>query len=922
MASISSLMSSSSSSSIYGNRTNNIISGLASGMDTEAMIEGMVQGYQQKILKLQQNKTKLQWQQTAYQSISDKLVEFSRKYTSYAYSTTNLMSASFFNSAVITTAMGKYADKITANGKSSSDITIDGVSQLATNTKYTVSNSLGATESNGKITITGGNEVTLGEKTTISSMDGSLTLAYGTKSVTIDFGELDTFADASGNLDTEKLQEAINEKLSEEEIVIDGTTYKASECISATVDKDGTITLEDKRESGNNVYISGASGNFAKYVNDLDNAVKYKKSSFSLNTEDVTKEVDTAEYLADKSLSVTLNGQTKQIKLDGIVPNKGESFQDAFERTVNEKLTNAFGAGKITADIKDNKLSFVVNSTDTLSITSSAEELLGMDGAMTSYLDTSKSLEDLLGKDENGKLNGLSPLKAVGTITEKDGNYFDEEGNRVDKDGNRLDNDGKLLYGVTINGVEIGQYTEDTALETIINGINSNAEAGVTVSYSKLTNEYVFTANDSGAGGRIEFGATNEDGSTNLAAALFGGTVDPETATGYVTGKDAVFTATINGKTVELTRSSNTVELDGLTITLEGTFNQLDTSATTASDLGIKGDQLQFTVEGLDSPVTLTGITSETTVAEIESQLQEALGNGYTLQYDPVKKGYQVFRDGTEVAITAVGDDAKAFLSRPSMDADGEGVTFSSKTDTDKVFDAIKQMVTDYNAMVTEIKKAYSDQPLKKADGTKGGGRYEPLTPEDEEGMTESEIKAYEEKAKTGILFMDRDLSSLYSALQGAVTSNGDSAYLRSIGLSTSYEDGLSTITLDETKLRAALENDLDGVRDAFTKSESSGASSDGLMASIQKVTDRYAATTGATKGILIEKAGSKYAPTAALDNTMLDKMEEIDKQISSWQSKMSDKVDYYTNKFTQLELLINQMNSQSAALAGLTGGY
>ncbi|UQT48934.1 hypothetical protein M5E87_02325 [Flavonifractor plautii] len=35
--------------------------------------------------------------------------------------------------------------------------------------------------------------------------------------------------------------------------------------------------------------------------------------------------------------------------------------------------------------------------------------------------------------------------------------------------------------------------------------------------------------------------------------------------------------------------------------------------------------------------------------------------------------------------------------------------------------------------------------------------------------MTESEIKAYEEKAKTGILFMDRDLSSLYSALRSAV---------------------------------------------------------------------------------------------------------------------------------------------------------
>ena len=92
-------------------------------------------------------------------------------------------------------------------------------------------------------------------------------------------------------------------------------------------------------------------------------------------------------------------------------------------------------------------------------------------------------------------------------------------------------------------------------------------------------------------------------------------------------------------------------------------------------------------------------------------------------------------------------------------------------------------------------------------------------------------------------------------------------------------------------------------------------------MASIQKVTDRYAATTGATKGILIEKAGSKYSPSAALNNTLLDQMKDIDKQVDKWQSKMSDKVDYYTNKFTQLEMLIAQMNSQSSSLAGMMGG-
>ena len=137
MASISSLMSSGSSSSIYGSRNSNIISGLASGMDTEAMIEGMVQGYQQKITQLGQDRTMLQWQQSAYQSISDKLVEFSRKYMSYNSPATNLFSASFFNNAILTSANGTYADLVSATGKSSSTIVLNSVAQLAEAARYT-----------------------------------------------------------------------------------------------------------------------------------------------------------------------------------------------------------------------------------------------------------------------------------------------------------------------------------------------------------------------------------------------------------------------------------------------------------------------------------------------------------------------------------------------------------------------------------------------------------------------------------------------------------------------------------------------------------------------------------------------------------------------------------------------------------------
>ena len=57
------------------------------------------------------------------------------------------------------------------------------------------------------------------------------------------------------------------------------------------------------------------------------------------------------------------------------------------------------------------------------------------------------------------------------------------------------------------------------------------------------------------------------------------------------------------------------------------------------------------------------------------------------------------------------------------------------------------------------------------------------------------------------------------------------------------------------------------------------------------------------------------------MNNTLLKQMKDVEDEISEWQDKMSNKVDYYTNKFTQLELLINQMNSQSSALSGLMGG-
>ena len=848
MASVNSLSSSSSSSSIYGNRTYNIISGLASGMDTEELISGVVQSYQQKIQSLQKDHTSLEWKQEAYQSISDKLVEFSRNYTSYIYSSTNLLSSSFFNNAVNVTTNGTNAALISAIGKTSSEVLVNSVKQLATAARYNfnadkLNGSVSTDQNTGNTVISGGAMgVNSDDTVTVSNLAGSMTFTYGSKTVSINLGQREFFEE-DGSFDTQALQDAITEKLSEQKIsTSSGGSGTADQYIGVEVKDDGSgnisIAVTDKKNAGNSVSITGATGSLGELVGDLGDG----KQEVSLGTSDkFTKDLSLGEFLSGQSLTVTMDGKSKTISLDKF---KSITDLDEFEASINEELKNAFGtvdtdsgkANKVSVSFDKDGISFTMDKSitnSTFSVTASTSDVgnvLGIGSGLTSYLDTNKTLEDLKldGWDWNNVSNAVKGTGAVTEQKDEDGNvtgYVDEAGNRVNKDGYLLDENDNLLFELKINDTVIGRYSKDTEMNTIINAINSNTEAGVKVDYSKTSGEFVFTAKDTGSAGRVDI----EAGS--LGAILFGATVDSDgkrldtLGDSYSDGKDALLNVTINGQDMDLVRSSNTVDLDGMSVTLNGTF-------------------------------------------------------------------------------TATNDEEK--------------VSFTTKTDADTIVDAVKKMVEDFNTIIKEVKSAYSDMPLQQSNGSK----YEPLTDDEMADMSDSAIENYEEKAKTGILFMDSDLSSLYNQLRNAISASGsDGSTLRSIGISTSYSDGLTTLTFDEQTFRQALESDPDKVQEAFTKSKENGAATDGLMTSIQNIIDRYAATTGEPKGILIEKAGSKYSPTAALDNTLLNQMQDVEDQISEWQDKMSDKVDYYTNKFTQLELLINQMNSQSSALSGLLGG-
>ena len=753
---------------------------------------------------------------------------------------TNLMSTAFFDSAVKVSTAGAYADKISASGRTNSDVQILGVKQLAKAAIYTVS---GLTGGSGDLPSISGEQINLKEKQPLSNLSGSLTINYGGgRSYTVDFGELDIYSSA------DELAKAIDEKLGEQTMTLsDGTMVDANTRIGVRVNGE-SIEFYDKGGAGNNVYISSASGDIKKTLG-LTPSESTKSLDLS-GVELVNEDGTVGDYLSGKELTVTLDGVTKKIILPDYRKADGHTWTNVeYLDELQKRLDDSFGAGKITVDRNSVSgrdafsLKLTTQKGSTMAVSGNAAEAIGLGSGASTYVDTSQTLGDILKDADWGK---FTLTKAEGEVKKIDveatedtpaySYYVDSKGHKVAKsydDGQyyRVDDKGEFLYEFKVNDQVVGSFSKNTALESVLTAINGNADVGVTVNYSKTTNQFQFVAKESGAAGRVEMG----DG---LASALFGGGTEEK-------GQDAILSMSVNGQILEdITRSSNTFNVDGLSVNLKGTFNYAETDVT----------------------------------------------------------------DESGKVITAAG----------TLVEDPEAVTFTSTSDADKVVDAIRSMVEDYNAMVTEIKNAYSTLPAQKS----SGAYYEPLTDKDMEGMSESAIAAYEEKAKQGLLFGDSDLSALYSRLLNAVSMTGsDGAALKAAGITTAYSNGLTTLTLDETTLRATLETDPDKVQDIFTKSTESGASTNGLMQALKTPLDLYGKTTGG-KGILVEKAGSPLASSTLYSNTIQTQLDALDQQIQKWQDKMSDQIDRYTAKFSALEQLVSEMNSQSSYFAGLMSGY
>ena len=363
-------------------------------------------------------------------------------------------------------------------------------------------------------------------------------------------------------------------------------------------------------------------------------------------------------------------------------------------------------------------------------------------------------------------------------------------------------------------------------------------------------------------------------------------------------------------------------------------------NAINKSDAGVTvsyqavGDKFTFTSKekGASGAIKMTGTddllenlfgASDEDVAKLNSskgvQGQDAV---VAVKYKGSDDVVELIRDSNSFTVDGLSIGVKGKFG---YDDDGnriedfeDPVEINAQVDTDKIVDSIKSMVEEYNKIIELVNKEVSTRPDRD---------YAPLTSEQKKELSESEIETWEEKAKSGLLYGDSDLRSLSSDLR-FIISGGNMEALRAVGITTStlYSDN-GKLTLDENKLRAALEMDPESVEKLFTSKAGTDADGNqtfnGIATNLKRVMDKYVKTLGSmeTKGVLIKKAGSTSSPMSLTENAFYKQLAEINKQISKLQTRLESERDRYIKQFTSLETLISQMNSQSSWLSQL-GGY
>lgn len=722
MASISSL----TTNSTKGNTNSTAIGGLISGLDTDTLIEQMTVNLRSKIAQQQQKVTKYGWQQEAYRTVSSMLIEFAEKYTNVS-SKTGMSMNTFWDSS-ITNAFGAFKNALSVSGTANknADVSILGISALASKAKYSSGAKVNASP---EFSSTANLGNIANAEVDVTNISGVLNLTYGDQTHYIQINSSKVYKDTvdeDGNPVTalEDLAKDLNASMKEKST---SSGDPLSNYVEVKV-QDGKLVFAQKDGRTNKLEIGGEDGlmenlGFGGLTKNEDG--KYAAGSDGsittgvVDTTKFTKKENLLNVMEKSSMSFSYNGSVVQISFRDI-KEAGITTNDDFKSYMQGKLDSAIGKNKVSIDVNsDGQMTF---------------KNIGNSSVDFSFKYATGSLGDHFGIAEGAstRLNLSATVSNAGI-----GSYAGGFGSGVLK----------------INGADIEVSEKDT-ISSIMGKINNSSEADVTVSYSAITGKFTFTSDSTGKSSEVRIeGALGEflfDGSN---------TIEADGSSKYA-GTDAVMMVSINGEAIEMTNDTNVFNIEGLTVTASSTFKAYTEDPNTG-DITATEDTVTFS-SSTDTDKMLSSIKSfiedyNNIVKYVNDKLREKPDRNYTALSDAQKKDMsedeiKSWEEKAKVGLL-YNDDLMSRLSQDlrfvfsgsglsAKDMEDMGITLSSsfsdngkivfneekmrqalETDPDKVKSLFRTTTTDTGATTkgaVDSLKTVMDKYAKNIGSTKG----------------------------------------------------------------------------------------------------------------------------------------------------------------------------------------------------------
>lgn len=407
------------------------------------------------------------------------------------------------------------------------------------------------------------------------------------------------------------------------------------------------------------------------------------------------------------------------------------------------------------------------------------------------------------------------------------------------------------------------------------------------------------------------------------------------------TDKLSEIDSNLTGKTISLTTGTGTdAKTTDIEITADMTINDL---VAKFKDAGVNAS-FDTTNQRFFINSTGTGSAKNFTLTSDDSTALASLGLDPNTTYTDINgsKNSCVKIEGQDAEIVLNGatfvSDSNTFsingLTINTLGVTDEEISLVTSTDYDGIYNTIKDFLTEYNDLINEMDKLYNADSARK---------YDMLTNDEKDSMTDDEVEQWEDKIKSALLRKD---NSLYNVMNTLTTTMMDGYYENNLSdkqkknmsaseISAWYKEnggkkhylsdyGIGTLSYFEAQDNEHHAYHINGdADDEFTSTKE-----DKLKAAIAEDpegTANFFATLCKTLYSKLDETMSESTEYSSIYKVYNDKQLKKDykdytKKISDAEDELNDYEDRWYNKFSKMEVALSKLQSQTSSISSMLG--